>query len=71
MPTTVSIIKVTKHKSRPFGNAISMLKKPKRSVYIGNIYYYLIYLASPFLRDLEVDLEGSSTFPILTLSLLY
>ena len=39
------------------------------SVHIGNITYYPIYLSTPFPRSLEVDLEGSSTFPILMLSM--
>ena len=54
MPT---IVRVTKSKSRPFEYAVSMPKRPKRSVYIGNIIYYLMFLLSTFLRGLEVDLE--------------
>ena len=48
-----------------------MSKQPSRSVYIGNIKYYLIYLPDTFPRGLEVDLEGSSTFlPLLLLMLI-
>ena len=38
-------------------------------VSIGNFINYLLYLLDPFPRGLEVDLEGSSTFPTLTLSM--
>ena len=46
---------------------LSMSKWPTRSVYIGRIIYYLIYLLNPFPRGLEVDLEASNIFPMLTL----
>ena len=46
---------------------LSMSKWPTRSVYVGNIICYLIYLFAPFPRGLEVDLEGSNIFPMLTL----
>ena len=48
-----------------------MSKWPAGSVYIGNIYYHLMYATSPFPRGLEVGLEGSSTFPTLTVSMLH
>ena len=67
--TMITIVKGTKLKSGPFEYAESMSKRPERSVCIGNIIYYLIYLLSPFPRGLEVDLDGSSTFPILMLSI--
>ena len=66
MPT---IVRVIKHKSGPFECAVNMFKWPRRSIYIGNIVFYLIYLLATFPRSLEVDLEGSSTFPTLTLSM--
>ena len=67
MPVTVSIVKVTKPKSEPFKYALSMVKCPAVSVHIGNIIHYLIYIPDPFPSSLEVDLKGSSTFPILML----
>ena len=45
-----------------------MSKQPAGSVYIGNNINYLTYLPFTFPRGLEVDLEGSSTFPTLILS---
>ena len=71
MPTTISAVKVTKHKSGPFEYTIYMLKWPARFVYIGNTLYYPIYLPAPFPRGLEVDLEESSTFPTLILLMLH
>ena len=70
MDLTIPItIKVTKCKSWFFEHSISMSKWPTRSVYVGNIVYHLIYLPDPFVRGLEVDLEGKSIFPILLLSI--
>ena len=64
MLLTVITVKVTKYKSRPFEHAVSMSKWPSRSLYIGNIIHYLIYLPIPFPKVLEIYLEGSSIFPI-------
>ena len=60
-------VKVTKYKSRPFEYALSISKWPARSVFIVNIVYYLTYLLAPSPRDLAVDIEGSSIFPIIML----
>ena len=46
-----------------------MFKRPTGSAYIGSIINYLIYGPAPFPRGLEVELEGSSTFLTLILSL--
>ena len=62
-------VKVTKYKLGPFEHAQSMSKWSTRSVYIGNIIYYLAYLSFPFHRGLEVDKEGSRIFSILILSM--
>ena len=62
-------VKVTKCKLKPFQYIQSMSKRPTGSVYIGNIIYYPIYLPDPLPNGLEVDLGGSSIFPILMLSL--
>ena len=67
IPPTVSIIKVIKCKSGPSEHAISIFKWPRRSVYIGYLLFYLMYLLYPFPGLLEVNLEGSSTFPTLIL----
>ena len=67
----VSIVKVIKHKPGLFERVLIMLKRPTGSVYIGIILYYLIYLPNPFPRGLEVDLEGTSTFPELILLMLH
>ena len=40
-----------------------MSKWPGGSVNIGNNIYYIVYLPNPFPSGLEVDLEGSNTFP--------
>ena len=64
---TITTVKVTIHKFWPFDHAVSMSKWPSGSV--GNIVYYLTYLPDPFPRGLKVDLEGSSTFPLLALSM--
>ena len=60
-------IKVSKCKLGPFEYAQSISKQPTKLVYIGNIISYLFFLPDPFPRGLKVDLEGSSTFPTLTL----
>ena len=60
-------IKVSKCKFGPFEHNQNISKLLKRLLYIGNITNYLPYLPDPFLRGLEVDLEGSSIFPTLTL----
>ena len=66
----LTTVKATKHKSGPFEHAVSISKWPTGSVYVGNTIYYLKYPLAPFLRGLEIDLEGSNIFPILTLSML-
>ena len=66
MPITV---KVSESKLRPFEHAQSMFKQPTGLVYIDNIVNYLSYLPYPFLRGLEVDLEGSNTLLTLTISM--
>ena len=55
------MVKAIKCKLGPFEYTVSMLKWTARSAYIGNIIYYLTYLLDPFLRGLEVYLEGSNT----------
>ena len=67
MPRTMSVVKASKSKPGTFEHAVSMLKLPTGSVYIGNRLYYPIYLYDPFPRGL--DLEGSSTFQTLILSM--
>ena len=67
MLVTMITVKVTKHKLRLFEYAVNMSKWPGRSGYIGNIIYYLTHLPDAFPRGLEVDLEGSSTFLIVTI----
>ena len=67
--TLLVTIKMSELKLGPFKHAQSMLKWPTGSVYIGNTICCLLYLPAPFPRGLEVDLEGSSTFPTLTLSM--
>ena len=62
-----AIVKMTKHKSGPFEYAESMPKGPARSVYLGNMIYYLLYLHILLPKGLEADLKGSNTFPILML----
>ena len=52
---------------KSFEHAISMSKWPAGSIHVGNIVYYFTYLPAPFLRGLEIDLEGKTTFPTLTL----
>ena len=47
----------------------SMSKQPSGSVYIGNNINYLLHLPAPFPKGLEVDLEGSSIFLPLMLSM--
>ena len=46
-----------------------MSKWPEGLVHIGNIINYLLYLPAPFPMGLEVDLEGSSIFLPLLISL--
>ena len=65
----LATVKVTKCKSRPFEYALSIPKWPKGSVYIDNKIYHLTYLTDPFGRGLEIDLEESSIFLTLTLSM--
>ena len=48
-----------------------MSKRPQGSVYVGNIYYYLIYCLAPFPRSLEVDLQVRGIFQILTQLMLH
>ena len=61
-PILLIAVKIPKCKLGPYEHAQSMSKWPKEVVYIGNINNYLLYLPDPFPRNLEVDLEGSSTF---------
>ena len=44
--------KVSEHKPGPFEHAQSMSKWPARSVYIGNLINYLLYLPALFPRGL-------------------
>ena len=67
--TLCTIVKVMKHKSGLLEHAQSIAKWPTGFVYMGHIVYYHIYLPDPFSRGLEVDQEGSSTFPTLMLSM--
>ena len=60
-------VKIPKHKLIPFEHAQSMFKWLAGLVYIGIIFNYLPYLPTYFPGGLKVDLEGSSTFPILML----
>ena len=46
-----------------------MSRWPTGFAYAGYILYYLIYHPDPFPRGLEVNLEGSSIFPTLKLSM--
>ena len=64
-----TIVKVTKCKSEQFEHAQSMSKRPEGSPCIDNIINYLIYLPDIFPRGLEVDLEKSSIFSTLMLSM--
>ena len=61
------IVKVSKCKLRPFEHTQSMSIWPVRSVNIGNIINYLLYLPGLFPRGLDVDLEGINTFLTLIL----
>ena len=55
-----------------FEYIISILKWSEKSVHIGGIFYYLIYLSAYFSHGLRVDLEGRGTFQTpKTLSMLY
>ena len=65
-----TIVKISKCKPGPFENTQSMSKWPTRSVYIGNTIDYITYLPASFPRGLGIDLEGSSIFPTLILSML-
>ena len=60
---------VSEHKLGPFEHAQSMSKWPERWAYIGNFINYLSYLPDPFPRGRGIDLEGSSTFLPLILSM--
>ena len=62
-------VKVTKHKLGPFEHAQSMSKWPVGSSYVGRITFYPTYLTYPFPIYLKVNLEESSTFLILMLSM--
>ena len=68
MLATMIIVKVNKCKLGPFQHAVNISKWPSGSIYIGNIFFYLIFLPIYFPRCLEIDLERSITF--LTLILL-
>ena len=63
----LTIGKVSKHKLGPFKHAQSLSKQPAGLVYVVNFINYLPYLPAPLPRGLEVDLEGSCTFPTLML----
>ena len=57
------------HKLGLFEYTQSMFKLPTGLVYIGNTINCLLYLSAPFPKGLKVDLEGSSTFLPLMLSM--
>ena len=61
--------KMSEHKSGLFENAQSMSKWLVGLAYIGNFIDYLLYFPDPFPRGPGIDLEGSSTFLPLTLSM--
>ena len=65
----LSNIKVSKCKSGQFEYAQSMSKWPTGSAYVGNFISYLLYLPDSFPRGLCINLEGSSIFLPLTLSM--
>ena len=65
--TLLIVVKVSKHKLKPFDLAQKISKWPVGLVYIGNIINYLLNFPNPFPRGLEIDLDGSSTFPKLIL----
>ena len=44
-----------------------MSKRPVGLVYVGSFISYFLYLPVTFPRGLEINLEGSITFPIVTL----
>ena len=68
-PTVPTTVKVTKCKLKIFEHTVSMSKWPEGIIQLGNTLYYLRYLFDPFFRGLEVDIEESSTFPTLVLSI--
>ena len=61
--------KISKYKLGLFEQAQSMSKRPPRLAYIGSFINYLLYLPDPFPRGLGIDLEGSSMFLPLALSM--
>ena len=61
--------KVSEYKLEPFEHAQSMSKWPTGLAYVGSFINYLLYLPDPFPRGLYIDLEGSSTFLPLMLSM--
>ena len=67
--TFLSNDKMSEHKPWLFEHAQSVSKWPAGSAYIGNFINYLLYHPAPFPRDLWIDLEGSSTFLPLMLSM--
>ena len=67
--TLSTIVKAMEYKSGLFEHAESMSKQTAGFVYIGNLIYYFIHLPDPFPRGLEVNVKGSSIFPIIMLSM--
>ena len=65
----LTIVKVSEYKLGPFEYTQSMSKWPTGLAYVGNFISYLSFLPASFPRGLEVDLEGSSTFLPLMLSM--
>ena len=61
--------KVSECKSEPFEHAHNMSKWPAGLAYVASFMNYLLYLPIPFPRGLCINLEGSSTFLPLTLSM--
>ena len=57
--TLSTTVKVSECKLGLFEHAQSIFKQPIRSLYIGNIVNYLIYLPDPFPRGLEVTWKGA------------
>ena len=66
---SLTIVKVSECKLGLFKHTESMSKWPTGSAYIVNFINYLLYLPKPFSRGLGIDLEGSSTFVPLMLSM--
>ena len=67
--TFLSNNNVSKCKLGPFEHTQSMFKQPVGLPYAGIYMKYLLYLPVLFPRGLCIDLEGSSTFLPLTLSM--